>query len=85
MKGVYGCPNCKSTEGFTEHNIVHADYPFTRFNVPEERDSGGYADSDTYGLAKVYWESAEVIPDDPERYKCDVCEHTFYAPELIES
>jgi Zn finger protein HypA/HybF involved in hydrogenase expression len=80
----YGCPKCKSTEGFSEHNVVHADYPFARFEENEVVPGDAYADSDTYGTAEICWESAEIVEDDPARYKCDNCEHTFYAPEEIE-
>lgn len=81
---VYGCPNCKSVKGFTEHNIVHTEQPFQSFQENEAVPGDAYANDDTYGAAEVCWESAELVEDDPARYKCDNCDHAFYAPVEIE-
>jgi hypothetical protein len=71
-KVKYGCPWCRSTENFTESNIIEAEADVNGFAPDGSPDYGGQSDVD--------WDSQRIDPKFPRPYTCKNCGEQFEKP-----
>lgn len=72
---IYGCPNCGSTEGFAEANIMEATAYVSTF---DEHGHPNYA-----GESDIDWDSQRLDPSKEKPYQCEACVKSFTKPSLV--